>query len=134
MFILTAVIIYLVFVFAEKPSTSKRKANTDDSINDTNPNSSACPHCTAVLSAPKNLKRHIRDVHNLDTSPMMCIDIRNGIYVTAKYDQSVFSNSCDQIHHNSIVRWRSVRSFQDCLVIMKQSCKLLHCRTWLAKA
>lgn len=90
MFILTAVIIYLVFVFAEKPSTSKRKANTDDSINDTNPNSSACPHCTAVLSAPKNLKRHIRDVHNLDTSPMMCIDIRNGIYVTAKYDHSPF--------------------------------------------
>ncbi|KAK0156410.1 hypothetical protein N1851_000280 [Merluccius polli] len=49
-----------------------------------------CPHCTAVLSAPKNLKRHIRDVHNIDTTPMTCIDIRNGIYVTPKYGHSPF--------------------------------------------
>ncbi|XP_068584524.1 uncharacterized protein, partial [Cebidichthys violaceus] len=42
----------------------------------------------ATLSAPKNLRRHIREVHNLETTPMICIDIKNGIYVTPKYQHS----------------------------------------------
>lgn len=48
----------------------------------------ACPHCTAFLSAQKNLKRHIRDIHSIDCTPMVCVDVKNGIYVTPKYDHS----------------------------------------------
>ena len=44
--------------------------------------------CTAVLSAQKNLKRHIRDVHDIDCTPLVCVDVKNGIYVTPKYDHS----------------------------------------------
>ncbi|XP_033970117.1 uncharacterized protein LOC117469770 [Trematomus bernacchii] len=75
----------------KKQATQKRKA--DDTAEHkkrlrSNPSDVSCPHCTSVLSAPKNLRRHIRDVHNLDATPMICIDVQNGIYVTPKYDHS----------------------------------------------
>lgn len=85
------------YLFAEKSSSLKRKADdmTSDSTEklDTKPDLKTqklfpCPHCKAVLSAPKNLRRHIRDAHNYDTTPMICIDAMNGIYVTPKYVHS----------------------------------------------
>ncbi|KAM4559246.1 uncharacterized protein PAE49_013719 [Odontesthes bonariensis] len=77
---------------AEKPSTFKRKHDSlkDDSEEnlDSKPDHFACQHCKAVLSSAKNLRRHIRDIHNLDATPALCIDVKNGIYVTPKYDHS----------------------------------------------
>ncbi|XP_047248739.1 uncharacterized protein si:ch211-10d23.5 [Girardinichthys multiradiatus] len=77
------------FFFAEKSETLKRKNEdtTDDATENTDNSSaahSACPHCTALLSTPKNLQRHIRDVHLMETTPMICVDIRNELYVTPK--------------------------------------------------
>lgn len=102
-----------VFVFVEKPEVLKEK--TDDAIDmstknldsktsmlekkpddvtgdptekqDSKTSSFVCPHCTAVLSSAKNLRRHIREVHNIDATPMICVDAMNGIYVTPKYEE-----------------------------------------------
>lgn len=103
-----------VFVFVEKPEVLKEK--TDDAIDmstknldsktsmlkkkpddvtgdptekqDSKKNSFVCPHCTAVLSSAKNLQRHIKEVHNIDATTMICVDAMNGIYVTQKYNHS----------------------------------------------
>ena len=79
-----------VYLFAEKISSLKRKADdvtSDSKLDLKKPFPCPCPHCKAVLSAPTNL-RHIRDAHNFDTTPMICIDARSGLYVTPKYDHS----------------------------------------------
>ncbi|XP_036943300.1 uncharacterized protein LOC119013056 [Acanthopagrus latus] len=76
----------------DKTKALKRKADnvTEDPADnlDSKPEKVSCPHCTSELSSQKNLKRHIRDVHCLDIAPMIFIDVRNGIYVTPKYDHS----------------------------------------------
>lgn len=72
----------------ERPSTLKRESDTLKDDFDSKPDQFACQHCKAVLSSAKNLRRHLRDTHNLDTTPTVCIDVKNGIYVTAKYDHS----------------------------------------------
>ncbi|TKS92552.1 Homeodomain-interacting protein kinase 2 [Collichthys lucidus] len=87
------VAVYFLENNQEKTSTQQqRKSNnlTEDTMDnlDSKEEHLTCPQCTAVLSAPKSLKRHIRDVHNIETTPMLCIDIRNRIYVTPKYDHS----------------------------------------------
>ncbi|KAM8862762.1 uncharacterized protein AB9W97_017970 isoform 2-T3 [Spinachia spinachia] len=46
----------------------------------------ACLHCTAFFSSHSNLRRHIRDLHNRPTIPIMCIDPDRGIYVTPRHD------------------------------------------------
>lgn len=81
--------------FAENPSTTKRKAEnmTDESTEEMQFVKSKhrhfpCPHCTAVFSVQKNLKHHVKDVHDIDCTPMVCIDVRNGIYVKPKYGHS----------------------------------------------
>lgn len=50
----------------------------------------ACPHCTSLLSSYKNLQRHIREVHSIETTPMICVDRVNGLYVTPKHDHGPF--------------------------------------------
>ncbi|XP_059188087.1 uncharacterized protein si:ch211-10d23.5 [Centropristis striata] len=72
----------------ERPSTLKRKSDTLKDDFDSKRDQYACQHCKAVLSSTKNLRRHIRDTHNLDTTPTICIDVKKGIYVTPKYDHS----------------------------------------------
>uniref|UniRef100_A0AAQ4PPL1 C2H2-type domain-containing protein n=1 Tax=Gasterosteus aculeatus aculeatus TaxID=481459 RepID=A0AAQ4PPL1_GASAC len=47
-----------------------------------------CMLCSASLSSHSNLRRHIRDLHNRPTIPIMCIDPDNGIYVTPRHDAS----------------------------------------------
>lgn len=83
-----------VWLFADKSRSLKRRADmTSDSTEklDSKPELKTqklfpCPHCKPVLSALRNLQTHIRDAHNYDTTPMIRIDARNGIYVTSKYD------------------------------------------------
>ncbi|XP_067307896.1 uncharacterized protein [Pseudorasbora parva] len=55
---------------------------------DTKATSFVCPHCTAVLSSAKNVRRHIRELHNIDATPMICVDAMSGIYVTPKHNHS----------------------------------------------
>lgn len=45
-----------------------------------------CMYCSSTFTSHSNLRRHIRDIHNRCTTPMMCIDPANGIYVTPQHD------------------------------------------------
>lgn len=36
--------------------------------------------------AQNNLRKDKKEVHSINSTPMMCIDPKNGIYVTLKYD------------------------------------------------
>ncbi|XP_070404893.1 uncharacterized protein [Nothobranchius furzeri] len=75
-----------------KVNTLKRKlkdiTGEEKDSSDSKTENFCCPHCTAFLSSHKNLQRHIRDVHSIETMPMICVDIRNGLYVTPKHEHS----------------------------------------------
>ncbi|XP_047453795.1 putative zinc finger protein 840 [Mugil cephalus] len=49
-----------------------------------------CPHCDSSFNASSNLRRHQRDVHSLNSIPIICVDRHTGIFVTPRYDHSPF--------------------------------------------
>lgn len=70
------------------PRRKKGKITDDKDNLESKADHFACPHCTSLLSSYKNLQRHIREVHSIETTPMICVDLVNGLYVTPKHDHS----------------------------------------------
>lgn len=90
---LTAVFLFCFCI--ETPSSLKRKAEniSDDSPEDSDskPEQFLCTPCTAMISKQPHIKRPIREVHHLDSAPMTCIDVINGIYVTPEHTETQHS-------------------------------------------
>lgn len=77
----------LFFTVQKDSSKLHGKKASKDSLHTDKPSAGShpCPHCGSTFQAPSNLRRHQKELHNLETMPMMCIDHRNGIYVTPRY-------------------------------------------------
>ena len=46
-----------------------------------------CQHCPSSFTVGSNLRKHLKELHNAKTSPILCIDSINGIYITPKFSE-----------------------------------------------
>ncbi|XP_054873909.1 uncharacterized protein LOC129350679 [Amphiprion ocellaris] len=64
--------VFLLFSVSESKEPSQEKLS--------------CQHCGTSFSTFSNLRKHLRQVHNINTLPMVYIDSKNGIYVTPRFE------------------------------------------------